>query len=314
MEEYPVVGAGRLERLMSSSAVMMACLGKSTNIRMSQILEKRTSEDFLGRRTKIICTMGPSCWDVAKLVEMVDAGMNVCRLNFSHGDHAAHAQVVANIHQAQKQRPDTTISILLDTKGPEIRSGFLVDHKPVKLEVGQELKITTDYSFYGDSSCVACSYTQLPRAVKPGSIILMADGSISCEVLKCEADHVVTKVLNSAVLGEKKNLNLPNVKVDLPVVGEKDKDDILNFGIPMGCVFVAASFVQSSEDVRQIRNLLGPRGRHMHIIPKIENVEGLLNFDEILAEADGIMVARGDLGMEIPPEKVFLAQKMMIAK
>ncbi|CDJ57233.1 pyruvate kinase, putative [Eimeria maxima] len=273
--------SGRLLRLVSASSVMMQLLGKSTNIRMSQILEHHEDEDFRAHRTKIVCTMGPSCWDVDKMVQLIDAGMNVCRLNFSHGDHEAHGRV---------------------------------GDKPIELNAGDMLKIVTDYSFIGNKSCIACSYDKLPTSVKPGNTILIADGSLSVEVVECGKDYVMTKVMNPAVIGNKKNMNLPGVKVDLPVIGEKDKNDILNFGIPMGCNFIAASFVQSADDVRYIRSILGTKGRNIKIIPKIENVEGLLNFDEILQEADGIMIARGDLGMEIPPEKVFLAQKMMISK
>lgn len=289
-------------------------LGKSTNIRMSQILEPRSEEDWTAHRTRIICTMGPSCWDVDTLVKMIDAGMNVCRLNFSHGDFETHGRTVQNIQLAMKQRPDAKLAIMLDTKGPEIRTGFLKDKKPITLNQGATLKIVTDYSFLGDASCISCSYPALPKSVKPGNTILIADGSLSVKVLECGPDYVITRVENGAVIGERKNMNLPNAKVHLPVIGEKDKKDIVEFGIPMGCNYIAASFVQCADDVRHIRSILGPRGRHIRIIPKIENVEGLVNFDEILAEADGIMIARGDLGMEIAPEKVFLAQKMMIAK
>jgi len=145
-------------------------------------------------------------------------------------------------------------------------------------------------------------------------LILMADGSITLEVVEVGTDFVKTRILNSGKLGERKNMNLPGCKVDLPVIGETDKNDILNFAIPQGCNFIAASFVQHADDVNLIRQILGPRGRHIKIISKIENQAGLQNFDEIMKASDGIMVARGDLGMEIPPEKVFLAQKMMIGK
>lgn len=301
-------------RMGSTSHILSKNLGKTTDIQMAQILDTRNEEDFLSRRTKIICTMGPSCWDVKKLVEMIDAGMNVARLNFSHGDHPTHAQTVANLHEAMKLRPGKKIGILLDTKGPEIRTGMLKDHASITLTSGQQLKITTDYDFVGDNTCIACSYSKLPQSVQIGGHILMADGTISVEVTAIGDNHVMTKVLNNATMGERKNMNLPNVKVDLPVCGEREKNDILNFGIPQGCNFIAASFTQCADDVRYIREVLGARGRHIKIFPKIENVEGILNFDEILAESDGIMVARGDMGMEIPPEKVFLAQKMMIAK
>eukprot|EP00914_Ancora_sagittata_P024659 GHVO01049281.1.p1 GENE.GHVO01049281.1~~GHVO01049281.1.p1 ORF type:complete len:489 (-),score=64.91 GHVO01049281.1:171-1577(-) len=258
--------------------------------------------------------MGPSCWDVEKLVQMIDAGMSVARLNFSHGDHVAHGQTVKNLQEAMKQRPGKFVGLMLDTKGPEIRTGMLENGTSVTLVQGQSLKITTDYTFKGDDKCIACSYPNLPSSVQVGGRVLIADGSLVCEVTERGADFVMVKCLNGAVLGERKNMNLPSVKVELPCTGEKEKHDILNFAIPQGCNFIAASFVQSPEDVREIRQLLGPRGRHIHIIPKIENSEGIANFDEILAECDGIMVARGDMGMEIAPEKVFLAQKMMIAK
>merc|ERR1719456_1388194 len=181
-------------------------------------------------------------------------------------------------------------------------------------EPNDALKLTTDYDFKGDSTCIACTYKALPTSVKPGNQILMADGSVVLEVTSCGDDFVMTKVLNNAKIGERKNMNLPGVLVDLPVLGETDKHDILNFGIPYGVNYVAASFVQSGSDVDSIRALLGEAGSHIKIVSKIENEAGLRNFDEILAKSDGIMVARGDLGMEIPTEKVFLAQKIMIGK
>eukprot|EP00743_Colponemidia_sp_Colp-15_P000422 GILK01000483.1.p1 GENE.GILK01000483.1~~GILK01000483.1.p1 ORF type:complete len:511 (-),score=106.74 GILK01000483.1:182-1714(-) len=270
--------------------------------------------DVAQRKTKIICTMGPSCWSKERLVEMLDAGMNVARLNFSHGDHASHAKTVENLRAALKERPGRVCAILLDTKGPEIRTGLLKNHTPIDLVAGQELLISTDYDLEGDLQTIACSYTSLPRSVKPGSPILMADGLITCTVLECLENAVRVRVNNNAKLGEKKNMNLPGVIVDLPTITAKDEDDLVNFGIPYGCDVIAASFVRKGSDITTIRDVLGPRGRHIKIIAKIENQEGLENYDDILREADGIMVARGDLGMEIPPEKVFLAQKMMIAK
>jgi len=158
------------------------------------------------------------------------------------------------------------------------------------------------------------SYNKLPQAVKPGGIILCADGSLSLKVKSIGDDHIITEVMNDVTMGERKNCNLPGVKVDLPVLQEKDINDLVQFGIPNCVDFVAASFVQSAADVKLIRETLGERGRSIKIISKIENEEGLINLDEIIAASDGIMVARGDLGMEIPPENVFLAQKLMIAK
>ncbi|SBS85200.1 pyruvate kinase, putative [Plasmodium ovale] len=289
-----------------------ASLQSAANITLRQILDP-SNVDLRSKKTHIVCTLGPACKSVDTLVKMIDAGMDICRFNFSHGSHEDHKEMFNNVLKAQEQRPDCILGMLLDTKGPEIRTGLL-KNKEAHLKEGSKLKLVIDYDHVGDETCIACSYKKLPQSVKKGNIILIADGSVSCRVLETHDDHVITEVLNTAIIGEKKNMNLPNVKVDLPIISEKDKNDILNFAIPMGCNFIAASFIQSAEDVRLIRNLLGPRGRHIKIIPKIENIEGIINFDKILAEADGIMIARGDLGMEISPEKVFLAQKLMISK
>jgi len=280
---------------------------------MSSFADKPDSHD---RKCKIICTMGPSCWEPPMLEKLIECGMNIARLNFSHGDHQAHGETVEKIRAAAAKFPDKPVAILLDTKGPEIRTGFFAEGVGDKIDLvqGQDLKLVTDYSFKGDSKCIAISYPKLPTSVKPGNTILCADGSLSLKVKECGADFVMTEVMNGVKLGERKNCNLPGVKVDLPVLQDKDKDDLQKFGIPQGVDFVAASFVQSSEDVELIRKTLGLRGRSIKIISKIENEEGLKNIDAIIEASDGIMVARGDLGMEIPPEKVFLAQKMMIAK
>jgi pyruvate kinase len=276
-------------------------------------LEEHTVDSYT-RKCKIICTMGPSCWSVENLCKLIDGGMNVARLNFSHGDHAAHGACVDRIREADKLRPKKPVSLLLDTKGPEIRTGFFANGSKIDLKKGQDLKLVVDYSFKGDSSCFAVTYEKLPTAVKPGNQILIADGSLVLKVKSCGADHVMTEVLNDCSIGERKNCNLPGVKVDLPVLQEKDKDDLVNFGVKKGVHFVAASFVQSAADVNLIRSVLGEAGKQIKIISKIENQEGLINFDEICEASDGIMVARGDLGMEIPPEKVFLCQKIMVAK
>ena len=271
---------------------------------MEKLAKFEDTHNKYAKKTQIVCTIGPSCWSVERLVEMIDEGMSVARLNFSHGDHEVHAASVARIREACKLRPGSHVAIMLDTKGPEIRTGFLEDGKAVDLTAGSELTLTTDYSFKGNSSKIAVSYPLLSKSVKVKGKILMADGSVVLEVVEIGEDWVKTKVLNSGKLGERKNMNLPGCKVELPVIGEKDKNDLINFAIPQGCNFIAASFVQKAEDVRMIREIMGPRGRHIKIISKIENQAGLQNFDEILAESDAIMVARGDLGMEIPPEKV----------
>lgn len=281
-----------------------------TKIRYQQIFE---TIDVQQRKTKVVCTLGPACWDIDMIAKLLDAGMNVCRLNFSHGDHKTHGQSLENLREALKQRPDKSCAIMLDTKGPEIRTGMLRDNKPVELTAGQSLKIVTDYSMEGDTTRIACSYKSLPQTVSVGSQIFIADGSLTCEVTEIHDDHVVVVCKNACKLGERKNMNLPGCIVDLPTLTSQDEEDI-EFGVKQGIDFVAASFVRKGTDVKYIREILGPRGAHVKIISKIENHEGLYNYDEILAESDGIMVARGDLGMEIPPEKVFIAQKWMIEK
>merc|ERR1719188_2563550 len=283
---------------------------------MTKLSKFDDSPDSFSRKCKIICTMGPSCWDVDMLTKLMAAGMNIARLNFSHGDHEMHGQTVARIREAAKANPSKPVAIMLDTKGPEIRTGFFREDvgKAIELEQGQDLKLVTDYSFKGDKTCIALTYDKLPQSVKPGNTILLADGSLSLLVKECGPDWVMTKVMNNCKLGERKNCNLPGVKVELPVLQEKDKSDLVEFGIPHNVDFVPASFVQTAEDVHFIRKTLGLKGRGIKIISKIENEEGLKNFNEICEVSDGIMVARGDLGMEIPPEKVFLAQKMMIAR
>jgi pyruvate kinase len=248
------------------------------------------------------------------LVKMLDAGMNVARLNFSHGDHKSHGQCLENLRAALKQRPDATCGVMLDTKGPEIRTGFLKDKSGLLLEAGQSLKITTDYEHLGDNVMLACSYKDLMTTVKVGSTVFIADGSLTCTVTEINADHIVVRCENGVKLGERKNMNLPGAIVTLPTLTEKDEDDLVEFGLEQNVDFIAASFVRKASDLDHIRDVLGPKGSNIKIISKIENQEGLNNYDEILENSDGIMVARGDLGMEIPPEKVFIAQKWMIEK
>jgi pyruvate kinase len=268
------------------------------------------------RQTKIFCTLGPACWEVPQLEELIHCGMNVARFNFSHGDHEGHKACLDRLRQACKNT-GKNVAVLLDTKGPEIRTGFFADGaKKINLEKGQELILTADYSHKGDSSKLACSYPELAISVNPGQKILVADGSLVLTVLSCDtaSGEVKTRVENNAGIGERKNMNLPGVVVNLPTLTEKDISDIQQWGVPNGIDFIAASFVRKASDVLKIREVLGPENQGVKIIVKIENQEGIENFDEILEVTDGVMVARGDMGMEIPPEKVFLAQKMMIRK
>eukprot|EP00529_Nitzschia_sp_RCC80_P018413 CAMPEP_0113484104 /NCGR_PEP_ID=MMETSP0014_2-20120614/23787_1 /TAXON_ID=2857 /ORGANISM="Nitzschia sp." /LENGTH=505 /DNA_ID=CAMNT_0000377691 /DNA_START=81 /DNA_END=1598 /DNA_ORIENTATION=+ /assembly_acc=CAM_ASM_000159 len=286
---------------------------RGANISLDMILGK---SDTTKRQTKIICTLGPACWDVPMLETLIREGMSVARFNFSHGDHEGHKACLDRLREACKNTGQQ-VAVLMDTKGPEIRSGFFANGaKKIELTKGQELVLTTDYSFKGDNTKLACSYPSLPTSVTPGQSILVADGSLVLTVLSCDASAgtVLTRVENNAAIGERKNMNLPGVVVDLPTLTEKDISDIKEWAVVNGADFIAASFVRKASDVHKIREILGPENQGIKIICKIENQEGMENYDEILDVTDGIMVARGDLGMEIPPEKVFLAQKMMIRK
>jgi len=222
---------------------------------------------------------------------------------------------LANLQKAYEMRPELkgTIKVLMDTRGPEIRTGtFEVYNSKKELKAGQDFKLLTDYSLKGDEAEVAITYAQLPDSVKQGQRILIQDGTVILEVTEPGPDFVMCKVVNDCKLGEKKNVNVPGVKVEIPVVGEREIFDIEKWAVPNEADYIALSFVQSASDVQECRKHCA--GKPIKIISKIENVEGLKNFDAILAESDGIMVARGDLGMEIPMEKVWMAQKMMIAK
>lgn len=265
------------------------------------------------KKTKIVCTIGPKSESKEMLGKLVDAGMNVMRLNFSHGDFEEHGGRINNM-RAIMAETGVVVSILLDTKGPEIRTIKLENGNDVMLEAGQEFTITTDETVVGNKNIVAVTYKAFARDLKAGDTILLDDGLIGLTVKSTTDTEVKCIVNNSGELGEKKGVNLPGVSVGLPALSEKDKSD-LKFGCEQKVDFVAASFIRKKEDVMEIRSLLDANGgQDIQIISKIENQEGVDNFEEILEASDGIMVARGDLGVEIPIEEVPFAQKMMIAK
>lgn len=282
------------------------------NIELDMIFNKTDVEK---RQTKIFCTLGPACWTVPQLETLINAGMNCARFNFSHGDHGGHKACLDRLREAMVNT-GKQVGVLLDTKGPEIRTGFFAEGNKITLVKGEDLILTADYAFKGSSAKLACSYPELATSVKAGQSILVADGSLVLVVKSCDAaaGEVTCRIENNATLGERKNMNLPGVVVNLPTLTEKDIQDIVEWGIPNKIDFIAASFVRKASDILKIREILGPDNQGIKIISKIENQEGLENYDEILEVTDGVMVARGDLGMEIPPEKVFLAQKMMIRK
>ncbi|MFE8703736.1 pyruvate kinase [Cytobacillus sp. FJAT-54145] len=265
------------------------------------------------RKTKIVCTIGPASESVEKLTQLIEAGMNVARLNFSHGDHLEHGQRIKNIREAA-QKTGKTVAILLDTKGPEIRTNNM-ENGAIELTSGENIIVSME-EVLGTTEKFSVTYTGLIDDVHPGSKILLDDGLIGLEVIEIDKakNEIHTKILNSGTLKNKKGVNVPGVSVNLPGITEKDAQDIL-FGIEQGIDFIAASFVRRASDVLEIRQLLEEHNAtHIHIIPKIENQEGVDKIDEILEISDGLMVARGDLGVEIPAEEVPLVQKTLIKK
>ncbi|KAL0828578.1 hypothetical protein Bca101_052256 [Brassica carinata] len=289
-------------------------LEEMSNIDIEGIM-KDLPDDGRTPKTKIVCTLGPASRSVPMIEKLLRAGMNVARFNFSHGSHEYHQETLDNLRAAM-QSTGILAAVMLDTKGPEIRTGFLKDGNPIQLKEGQEITISTDYNIKGDEKTISMSYKKLPVDVQPGHTILCADGSISLAVLSCDpkSGTVLCRCENTAMLGERKNVNLPGVVVDLPTLTEKDVEDILKWGVPNKIDMIALSFVRKGSDLANVRKVLGSHSKSIMLMSKVENQEGVLNFDDILRETDAFMVARGDLGMEIPIEKIFLAQKMMIYK
>ena len=264
------------------------------------------------KKTKIICTMGPRTMDKIILKELIAGGMNVARFNFSHGSYEEHAERIALVRQVSEQL-GIPVALMLDTKGPEIRTGLLKDGKKVSLEQGKEFTLYTEER-EGDETGCSITYQQLVYDVRKGDTILIDDGLIGLEVQRVSADKIECIIKNGGELGERKGVNVPNVKIHLPGVTQKDREDIL-CGIEQGVDYIAASFVRNSDCIMDIREILEDNhGRDIGIIAKIENAEGVENIDEILDAADGIMVARGDLGVEIPADQVPHIQKKIIHK
>ena len=262
------------------------------------------------RRTKIVCTMGPNENDYELLLKLAKT-MDVARFNFSHGNHEEHLSRLEMLRKARKEvgRP---IAALLDTKGPEIRTGVLEGGNKITLQEGDDITLTTE-EVVGTKQKIYINYEHLHEDVKPGNVILIDDGLIGLEVLSVNGQEIHCKVTNGGELGERKGVNVPNVPIQLPSITEKDIEDI-RFGISEEFDFIAASFVRSADAIRQIRTLLDEAGSQMKIIAKIESQEGLDNLDSIIDEADGIMVARGDLGVEVEARRLPHLQREIIEK
>ncbi|POY76430.1 putative Pyruvate kinase [Rhodotorula taiwanensis] len=276
---------------------------------------QRRPRDETASSTSIIATIGPKTNSVEMLSQLRAAGVNVVRMNFSHGSYEYHQSVIDNTRKAVAQADGRPVAIALDTKGPEIRTGNMVNDQDIKINAGHRMKFTTnpEYATKCDDKVMYLDYANITKVLEPGKPIYVDDGILSFNVLSIGQDELEVEAVNNGTLSSKKGVNLPGTDVDLPAISQKDKDD-LSFGVKNGVDMVFASFIRRGQDVTDIREHMGEAGKNIKIIVKIENLQGVANFDEILRECDGVMVARGDLGIEIPASQVFMAQKMMIAK
>lgn len=263
------------------------------------------------RKTKIVCTFGPASCSPRMIDRLLRAGMDVARLNFSHGTHAEHARLMAAIREASG-RHRKPVAILADLQGPKIRTGKLAGGRAVRLRAGQRFTLFTEMR-PGGAHGVSANYPRLPKDARKGSRILLADGLIELRVLSTRRRAVVCEVLNGGELGENKGLNLPGVRLRIPALTRKDRAD-LAFALRQGVNYVAISFVRSPADVRAVKAAIRRAGRKTPVIVKLEKPEAIENLDAILGVADGVMVARGDLGVEMSPERVPVVQKQVIAR
>ncbi|MEH6552031.1 MAG: pyruvate kinase [Pseudomonadales bacterium] len=265
---------------------------------------------MIKRKTKIVCTIGPATSSYDMLEKLYAAGMNVVRLNMSHGEHDVCADIIKAIRTLNK-KVNYTIPVLLDTQGPEIRTGQMTSD--LNLQEGKEVEVVVRGADSVEESSIHIDYADLIDAVSVGDIITVDNGLINLEVLAKEAQRMNCRVIDGGLLKSKKHVNLPGVRVNLPAITEKDKADI-RFGMEQEVDFIALSFVREAEDVRELRAFLGPKAKKIKIIAKIEDQQGLTNLDEIIAEADGIMVARGDLGVEVPFYELPEIQRTIVRK
>lgn len=263
------------------------------------------------RKTKIICTLGPATDNDDVLRELFLSGMDVARFNFSHGDHKEHLGRLTKVEDLRKEL-GIPVATLLDTKGPEIRIGNFKDNKKIQLKEGQTFTLTAR-PVEGDETIVSITYPNLIYDVEIGTTILIDDGLVEMEVTDINESDIVCLVKNSGVISNKKGVNVPGVHLSMPFISDKDREDVL-FGIQHKYDFIAASFVRTADDVREIRKMLNKHNSQTKIIAKIENIHGVEHIDEIIEVSDGIMIARGDMGVEIPYEEVPVLQKMIIKK
>ncbi|MGB4658330.1 MAG: pyruvate kinase [Mobilitalea sp.] len=263
------------------------------------------------RKTKIICTLGPSTDKDDVLRELIQNGMDVARFNFSHGDHEEHLGRLLNLEKLREELA-VPVAALLDTKGPEIRIGTFKDNKKINLEEGQLFTLTTK-DIEGDETQVSITYPNLIYDIEIGATILIDDGLIEMTVISMNESDMICQVKNNGTISNNKGVNVPGVHLSMPYMSDKDRSDIL-FGIEHKYDFIAASFVRTAEDIHEIRKMLNKHNSQAKIIAKIENFQGVENIDEIIEASDGIMIARGDMGVEIPYEEVPVLQKLIIKK
>src|SRR6266567_2395746 len=263
------------------------------------------------RRAKIICTIGPSCSTEAALKELMQAGMDVARLNYSHGSPQDHVRRIETLRRVATEE-GRTICILQDLQGPKIRTGALKDHQPVVLNAGGQVTITAR-DVEGTADLISTTFKGLPQEVRPGSRILLSDGRIELCVLDVKGEDVECQIVNGGMLAEHQGINLPGAALSIPALTEKDRKD-LEFGLQHGVDMVALSFVRSAADVRSVKEIVAAHRQDVPVIAKLEKPQALDQLEEILEVADGVMVARGDLGVEMPPEKVPVIQKHVIRR
>jgi pyruvate kinase len=285
----------------------------SSDARASSLVlsDDSSASPDLGRRAKIICTIGPACNSESAMRDLMRLGMDVARLNFSHGSHEEHARAIDRLRRAAKKEK-RTVCILQDLQGPKIRTGRLKDHTPLLLKTGSHVTITPD-DVPGTPTLIATTFHGLAREVEPGARILLSDGRIELRVKKIQDEEVECEVINGGQLGEHQGINLPGAALSIPALTDKDRID-LEFGLAHSVDMVAQSFVRSGSDVRDAKQFISERGGDVPVIAKLEKPQAIEQLEEIFEAADGVMVARGDLGVEVPPERVPVIQKHVIRR
>lgn len=287
-----------------------------SNLQWLSTLDTESIANDSNRRSSIIGTIGPRSNSEEMITKLRKTGLNIVRMNFSHGEYSYHQSVIDNARKSGEIYQGRPLAIALDTKGPEIRTGTTVDGQDYDVKIGQQMTFTTDESYSNkcNGNIMYIDYKNITKVIKPGRIIFVDDGVLSFKVLEVVDDKTLkVEAINNGKISSHKGVNLPNTDVDLPALSDKDVSD-LQFGVKNNVDMIFASFIRSGDDIKRIRQVLGEEGKKIQIIAKIENQQGVNNFDDILKETDGVMVARGDLGIEIPAPKVFIVQKQLIAK